>query len=64
MRLPKVFASLIGTCMPDSVTLEAFVTEFETLTDEGREKEAALLAGEHPDLYLRYWVEICGEEVT
>ncbi len=55
---------MIGTCMPDSVTLEAFVTEFETLTDEGREKEAALLAGEHPDLYLRYWVEICGEEVT
>ena len=55
---------LTGTFMSDRVTFDDFITEFETLTDEGREKEAALLAGEHPDLYQRYWVEVCGEEVT
>ena len=46
------------------ITLEEFTAEFETLTDENREKEAALLAGQFPELYTRYWVEVCGEELT
>ena len=41
-----------------------FVAEFEMLTDENREKEAVILAGQYPDLYERYWVEVCGEELT
>ena len=45
-------------------TFDEFITEFETLTDENREKEAALLAGQFPELYERYWVEVCGEELT
>ena len=45
-------------------TLDEFIIEFETLTDENREKEAALLAGQFPELYERYWVEVCGEELT
>lgn len=44
------------------MTFEAFIAEFETLQDEGREKEAALLAGMNEELYARYWVEILGEE--
>jgi hypothetical protein len=44
-------------------TFTEFVAEFEMLTDEDREKEAVLLAGQHPELYSRYWVEICGEEL-
>jgi hypothetical protein len=45
-------------------TLEEFTAEFETLSDENREKEAALLAGQFLELYERYWVEVCGEELT
>ena len=41
-----------------------FVAEFEMLNDENREKEAVILAGQYPDLYERYWVEVCGEELT
>ena len=44
-----------------TMTLEQFAAEFEALQDEGREKEAALLAGFEPELYARYWVEVCGE---
>jgi hypothetical protein len=46
------------------ITLDEFTAEFETLTDENREKEAVILAGQYPDLYERYWVEICGEELA
>ena len=46
------------------ITLDEFTTEFETLTDENREKEAVILAGQYPDLYERYWVEVCGEELA
>jgi hypothetical protein len=45
------------------MTLEQFTIEFETLVDEGREKEAALLAGFEEELYVRYWTEVCGEEL-
>ena len=45
-------------------TLEEFTAEFETLHDENREKEAVLLAGQFPELYERYWVEVSGEELT
>jgi hypothetical protein len=41
-----------------------FVAEFEMLNDENREKEAVILAGQYPDLYERYWVEVCGEELA
>jgi len=46
-----------------TMTLEEFTAVYEALQDEGREKEAALLAGWEDELYLRYWVEVCGEEV-
>jgi len=46
------------------ITLEEFTAEFETLQDENREKEAVILAGQYPDLYERYWVEVCGEELA
>jgi hypothetical protein len=46
------------------MTLEAFIAEYETLQDEGREKEAALLAGMEEELCARYWVEILGEELN
>jgi len=46
------------------ITLDEFTAEFETLTDENREKEAVILAGQYPDLYERYWVEVCGEELA
>jgi hypothetical protein len=45
-------------------TLEEFTAEFETLQDEYREKEAVILACQYPDLYERYWVEVCGEELA
>jgi hypothetical protein len=45
-------------------SFEEFVAEFEMLNDENREKEAVILAGQYPDLYERYWVEVCGEELT
>jgi hypothetical protein len=48
----------------NDITFLEFVTEFEMLTDEYREKEAVILAGQYPDLYERYWVEVCGEELT
>ena len=41
------------------MTLQEFTTEFESAT----EKDQALLAGHYADLYLRYWVEVCGEEL-
>lgn len=47
-----------------TMTFEAFISEFETLQDEGRDKEAALLAGMEEELYARYWVEILGEELN
>ena len=46
-----------------TMTFEAFIAEYETLQDEGREKEATLLAGMEEELYARYWVEILGEEL-
>jgi hypothetical protein len=46
------------------ITFNDFIIEFETLQDENREKEAVILAGQYPDLYERYWVEVCGEELT
>jgi len=48
----------------NDITFLEFVTEFEMLTDENREKEAVILAGQYPDLYERYWVEVCGEELA
>ena len=48
----------------ETITFGDFVTGFEMLTGEDREKEAALLAGEYPEFYTRYWVEVCGEELT
>jgi hypothetical protein len=45
------------------MTLQEFTAEFEALQYEGRDKEATLLAQEEPDLYSRYWVEVCGEEL-
>ena len=45
------------------MTLEEFTTEFETLQEGGRDKEATLLAQQEVDLYTRYWVEVCGEEL-
>ncbi len=45
------------------MTLEQFTAEYEALMDEGREKEACLLAQVEEELYLRYWVEVCGEEL-
>jgi len=47
---------------PTAMTLEGFIAEYETLQDEGREKEASLLVCWEPELYRRYWVEVCGEE--
>ena len=44
------------------MTLEEFTTEYETLMDNDEEKAAALLAGDQPELYARYWVEVFGEE--
>lgn len=46
-----------------TMTFEAFISEFETLQEEGRDKEAALLAGMEEELYKRYWVEILGEDL-
>jgi hypothetical protein len=48
----------------NDITFLDFVAEFVTLTDENREKEAVILAGQYPDLYERYWVEVCGEELA
>ncbi len=42
------------------MTLQEFTAEFEALQYEGRDEEATLLAQEEPDLYSRYWVEVCG----
>jgi hypothetical protein len=44
------------------MTLEEFTTEFETLMDNDEEKAATLLAQFEPELYQRYWVEVCGED--
>jgi len=46
------------------LSLTEFVAEYEMLTDENREKEAVILACQYPDLYERYWVEVCGEELA
>ena len=47
----------------DKMTLQEFTAVFEALQDEGRDKEATLLAQQEVDLYTRYWVEVCGEEL-
>ena len=44
------------------MTLAQFTAEFEALMDEGREKEAVLLAQWEVELYARYWVEVLGED--
>jgi hypothetical protein len=46
-----------------TMTLEQFAAEFEALQDEGRDKEAALLAGFEPELYARYFTEVLGEDL-
>ena len=45
------------------MTLEEFTAEFETLQLNDEEKAATLLAQTEPELYARYWVEVCGEEL-
>ena len=45
------------------MTLEEFTAKFETLQEEGRDKEATILATVEEELYTRYWVEVCGEEL-
>jgi hypothetical protein len=45
------------------MTLEEFTIEFETLMDNDEEKAATILAQCEPELYARYWVEVCGEEL-
>ena len=44
------------------MTLEEFTAEFEALMLNDEEKAATLLAGLEPELYVRYWVEVCGED--
>ena len=39
------------------LTYEAFVENMNACWDEGREKEAALLAGEYPEFYEQYFEE-------
>jgi hypothetical protein len=46
-----------------TMTLEEFTAEFEALQEEGRDKEATILATLEEELYTRYWVEVCGEEL-
>jgi len=60
-KISNTFTSILTLT---EVTLEEFTAEFETLQDENREKEAVILAGQYPDLYERYWVEVCGEELA
>jgi len=45
------------------MTLEEFTAEFEALQEEGRDKEATILATLEEELYTRYWVEVQGEEL-
>ena len=45
------------------MTLQEFTAVFEALQDEGRDKEATILATAEEELYTRYWVEVCGEEL-
>jgi hypothetical protein len=47
----------------DKMTLQEFTAVFESLQDEGRDKEATILATVEEELYTRYWVEVCGEEL-
>ena len=47
----------------NEMTLEEFTAEFEALQDEGRDKEATILATLEEELYTRYWVEVQGEEL-
>lgn len=44
------------------MTFEEFIAEFEALQDEGRDKEATILAQIEVDLYRRYWIEVLGED--
>jgi hypothetical protein len=44
------------------MTFEQFITEIDTLWDEDREKEAVLLAQDHPEHYSRYMIECWGED--
>ena len=45
------------------MTLEEFTIEFETLMENDEEKAAVILATTEEELYTRYWVEVCGEEL-
>jgi hypothetical protein len=56
------YSKLMEIDQTTAMTLEGFIAEYETLQDEGREKEASLLVCWEPELYRRYWVEVCGEE--
>ena len=47
----------------NKMTLEEFTTQFEALQEEGRDKEATILATVEEELYTRYWVEVLGEEL-
>ena len=47
----------------NDMTLEEFTAEFEALQEEGRDKEATILATLEEELYTRYWVEVQGEEL-
>jgi hypothetical protein len=47
----------------DKMTLQEFTAVFEALQDEGRDKEATILATVEEELYSRYWVEVLGEEL-
>jgi hypothetical protein len=44
------------------MNLEEFTEKINAFWDEGDEKNAALLAGEHPDLYAEYARIWIGEE--
>jgi len=51
------------TTETNQMTLEEFTAKFEALQEEGRDKEAAILATLEEELYTRYWVEVQGEEL-
>jgi len=57
----SLFETTIKTT--NEMTLEEFTAEFEALQDEGRDKEATILATVEEELYARYWVEVQGEEL-
>jgi hypothetical protein len=60
----KTLSTFTSILTLTEITLEEFTAEFETLQEEDREKEAVILAGQYPELYERYWVEVCGEELA